>query len=75
MIAIKLVDVTVFTKRNKRVRHNQNYSMVFWRLDDGVGPDTTVEDLKKIITDKYSNRVCLNENSEIRIMTYSYIKK
>ena len=62
-LAIKLKNVSVCY--GKKFRHNQNYTMDFWTLNDGINENTTVEDLKKIIAEKYAHKVYLNPASKI----------
>lgn len=67
MIHIKLKNVSVCY--GKRFRHNQNYSMTFFEQAHGVNGNTTEEDLKKLIEDKYSKIVYLNSASKLEIVT------
>ncbi len=70
MIKITLKNVSI--SFGKKFRHNQNYSMVFWKLIDGVNENTTKDELFKIIKNYYSDRVLLNNSSKLTIERNSY---
>lgn len=49
--------------------------MVFWKLHDGVGPDTTIEDIKLICEAHYSKKMYFNDGSKIEIVHNTYKPK
>lgn len=69
MIHIKLKNVSVCY--GKRFRHNQNYTMTFFEHKDGVNKNTTEEDIKNIISNKYSKKIYLNKQSKLEILINS----
>ncbi len=70
MIHIKLKNVSVLY--GKKFRHNQNYTMVFYKLIDAVDENTSEDDIKKLISDKYSKKVYLTKKSKLEIVSNKY---
>lgn len=65
MTVVKLKNVSV--KSGIRFRNNQNYTMVFFKKD-GIDKDSTVDEIKYLISSKYQSRVILNKSSTIEII-------
>lgn len=63
MIHVKFKNVSV--ANGDRFRHKQNWSLTLWKHNDGVDENTTVENIKDIINDKFKNVVKLNADSKI----------
>ncbi len=63
-VVVKLENVSV--KSGKKFRHNQNYSLVL--QSQGIDEHTTVDDIRKLITDTMDNVVRLSDNSKITII-------
>lgn len=70
MIAVRVENVSI--RSGKRFRHNQNYTFTLWRLNDNIGPSTSVKDIKNIIEEKLAKKLQLNQNSVITILSNSY---
>lgn len=64
MVTVKLTNVSV--KSGKKFRHNQNYTMTFWKYD-GVDENSTIDDIRNIIKSYYNHEVILNQSSNILI--------
>ena len=69
-ISVEFKNVSV--KYGNKFRHNQNYHMVFWKLNDMVDSNTTEEDIKLICETKYADRLYFNHESKIKILTNTY---
>lgn len=65
MISIKLKNVSV--KNGDKFRHNQNYTMAFFKKD-GIDGNSTVDNIRDLIISEYSNRVTLTKQSQIEIV-------
>ena len=66
MVTIKLTDVSV--KFGNKFRKRQNYTMWFSATKDGVTKNTSVNELMKIIAERYTHEVTLNKQSKIEII-------
>ena len=66
MVGVKLKNVSV--KFGEKFRHNQNYTLVLWKQEHGVDETTTLEDVKSIIKERFSDQVELNKNSIVEIV-------
>lgn len=65
MTVVKLKNVSV--RSGTKFRNNQNYTMTFFKKD-GVDKDSTLEEIRCLISSKYQNRVILNKSSTIDIV-------